>query len=114
MPISISVDGDGTYPADKVHDLVAPVLRDQVDMVVGSRLISEPTIMKAPNRLGNWLFRMRLNRVFGCHLTDILSGYRVMTREFVRCICVLSDGFQIETEMTIQALYHKMRIIEYR
>ncbi len=110
--VYIMVDGDGTYPADKVHDLLAPVLRDQADMAVGSRLTSEATIMKAPNRLGNWFFKVSINSVFGCRLTDILSGYRVMTRDFVRSMCALSDGFQIETELTIQALHHKMRIVE--
>ncbi len=110
--IYIMVDGDMTYPPDKVHELLDPVLQDQADMVVGSRFLSSATVMKAPNRLGNWLFRASINSIFGCRLTDILSGYRIMTHEFVRNISVLSDGFQIETELTIQALHHKMRIIE--
>jgi glycosyltransferase involved in cell wall biosynthesis len=110
--IYIMVDGDMTYPSDKVHELLAPVLRGQADMAVGSRLLSSATSMKVPNRLGNWFFRVSLNSIFGCRLTDILSGYRVMTRNFVRSISVLSEGFQIETELTIQALYHKMRIVE--
>ena len=110
--VYVMVDGDGTYPADKVHDLLAPVLRDQADMAVGSRLTSEATIMKGPNRLGNWFFKMSINSIFGCRLTDILSGYRIMSREFIRSISALSDGFQIETELTIQALHHKMRIVE--
>lgn len=110
--IYIMVDGDKTYPADKVHDLLSPVLQNQADMVVGSRLMSQSSMMKTPNRLGNWIFRISLNSIFGCRLTDILSGYRVMTREFVRSISVLSDGFQIETEITIQALHQKMRIVE--
>jgi glycosyltransferase involved in cell wall biosynthesis len=110
--IYIMVDGDMTYPSDRVHELLSPVLRDQADMVVGSRFMSSDTTMKAPNRLGNWFFRVSINSIFGCRLTDILSGYRVMTREFIRSITVLSEGFQIETELTIQALYHKMRLVE--
>jgi glycosyltransferase involved in cell wall biosynthesis len=110
--IYIMVDGDMTYPSEKVHHLLSPVLRDQADMVVGSRMMSPATRMKAPNRIGNWFFRVSLNSIFGSHLTDILSGYRVMTRHFVRSVAVLSDGFQIETELTIQALHHKMRIVE--
>jgi glycosyltransferase involved in cell wall biosynthesis len=110
--IFIIIDGDSTYPVDKVHHLLSPVLRDEADMAVGSRFMSESSVMGTPNRLGNWIFRISLNSIFGCHLTDILSGYRVMTRDFVRSISVLSDGFQIETEMTIQALHQKMRIIE--
>jgi len=110
--IYVMVDGDMTYPSNKVHDLLSPVLRGEADMVVGSRLLSSATMMKVPNRLGNWFFRVTINSIFGCSLTDILSGYRVMTREFVRSIAILSDGFQIETELTIQALHHKMRIME--
>jgi len=68
--------------------------------------------MKVTNQLGNVFFRIAINRIFGSRLTDILSGYRVMTREFVRSIVILSEGFQIETELTIQALHHKMRIVE--
>lgn len=110
--IYIMVDGDMTYPSDKIHELLSPVLMGQADMVVGSRLLSSATMMKVPNQLGNVLFRIAINRIFGTTLTDILSGYRVMTREFVRSIVILSEGFQIETELTIQALHHKMRIVE--
>lgn len=110
--IYIMVDGDMTYPSDKIHELLSPVLLGQADMVVGSRLLSSATMMKVPNQLGNVLFRIAINRTFGSSLTDILSGYRVMTREFVRSIVILSEGFQIETELTIQALHHKMRIVE--
>jgi glycosyltransferase involved in cell wall biosynthesis len=110
--IYIMVDGDMTYPSDRVHELLSPVSRDHADMVVGSRFMSSDTSMKAPNRLGNWFFRVSINGIFGCRLTDILSGYRVMTREFVRSIAVLSEGFQIETELTIQALHQRMRIVE--
>lgn len=110
--IYVMVDGDMTYPSDKIHDLLSPVLVGRADMVVGSRLLSPATAMKVPNHLGNVLFRVTINRIFGSNLTDILSGYRVMTREFVRAIVLLSEGFQIETELTIQALHHKMRIVE--
>jgi len=110
--IYIMVDGDMTYPPDKVHELLSPVLLGQAEMVVGSRLSSSATMMKIPNQLGNVFFRIAINRIFGSSLTDILSGYRVMTREFVRSIVILSEGFQIETELTIQALHHKMRIVE--
>lgn len=110
--IYIMVDGDMTYPPDKIHELLSPVLIGQADMVVGSRLQSSATTMKVPNQLGNVLFRVTINRIFGSNLTDILSGYRVMTREFVRTIVLLSEGFQIETELTIQALHHNMRIVE--
>lgn len=110
--IYIMVDGDGTYPAERVHDLLGPVLSGNADMVVGSRLLSNSSEMKMLNRLGNWLFRVSVNNIFDSNLTDILSGYRVMTREFVRMVPILSEGFQIETELTIQALHARVRIIE--
>jgi hypothetical protein len=88
------------------------VLKGEADMVVGSRLLSKSSYMKLINRAGNWLFLASLNVVFGARLSDILSGYRVMTREFVRSVPVFSEGFQIETELTIQALHHRMRIVE--
>lgn len=110
--IYIMVDGDSTYPADKVHDLLCPILKGEADMVVGSRLLSRATTMKSLNRFGNLMFRMSLNSIFNCRLTDILSGYRIMTRHFVRTISLLSEGFQVETELTIQALHHHMRIVE--
>lgn len=110
--VYIMVDGDCTYPADQVHALLKPVLNGEADMVVGSRLLSKESDMKTLNRFGNALFLLSLNTIFGCHLTDILSGYRVMTRDFIRKIPVLSEGFQIETELTIEALHHHMRIIE--
>lgn len=110
--IYIMVDGDTTYPANRVHDMLNPVLKGEADMVVGSRLLSKSSYMKLLNRIGNWLFLTSLNTVFGTGLTDILSGYRVMTREFVRGVPVFSEGFQIETELTIQALHHRMRVVE--
>ncbi|WHZ28835.1 MAG: hypothetical protein OJF51_003633 [Nitrospira sp.] len=110
--IYIMVDGDMTYPPDKIHELLSPVLLGRADMVVGSRLLSSATMMKVPNQLGNLFFRRAINTTFGSNLTDILSGYRVMTRDLVRSIAILSEGFQIETELTIQALHHKMRIVE--
>lgn len=110
--VYVMVDGDATYPADKVHDLLEPALKGTADMVVGSRLLSASSEMKVLNRFGNRLFLLTLNTVFGARLTDILSGYRVMTREFVRTVPVLSRGFQIEAELTIQALHQGMRIAE--
>jgi len=110
--IYIMVDGDSTYPADRIHALLSPVLEGKADMVVGSRLMSARSEMKNLNWWGNRLFLFAVNTTFGCRLTDILSGYRVMTREFVRSMPILSKGFQIEAELTIEALHFDMRIIE--
>jgi glycosyltransferase involved in cell wall biosynthesis len=110
--IYVMVDGDATYPASKVHELLAPVIERRADMTVGSRLLDDRSDMKGLNRLGNRLFLLAVNLIFHSKLTDILSGYRAMTREFVRSIPVLTSGFQIETELTIQALDCHMRIVE--
>lgn len=110
--IYVLVDGDSTYPANKVHDLLQPVLNGTADMVVGSRLLDKSSEMKQVNLAGNRLFLYVVNMIFGSSLTDILSGYRVMTREFLRTIPVLSSGFQIETELSIQALHKGMRVFE--
>lgn len=111
--IYIMVDGDGTYPASRVVDLIAPVLTDRADMVVGVRLEPESgSEFRAANRAGNWLLRKAFNAVFGAHISDLLSGYRVMTRAFVRQVPMLSAGFEVETELSILALERSFRTVE--
>lgn len=111
--IYLMVDGDGTYPAASVHDLLRPVLNDDADMVVGSRLHHESdSRFRLLNRFGNALFLWILNRLFHVRLTDILSGYRAFNRRFVKDIPVFSRGFEIETELTIKALQRGHRVME--
>lgn len=103
--IYIMVDGDDTYPADIVHNLIDPILRERADMVVGSRLLNRvDSDFKRLNMFGNIFFLKVLNTIFNVKLTDILSGYRAMTRELVQDTPILSTGFEIETEITIRAL----------
>jgi glycosyltransferase involved in cell wall biosynthesis len=79
--IYVMVDGDSTYPADKVHDLIRPIEEDTADMVIGSRLHSESkSQFKSLNRFGNKLFLFLLNNIFRVRLTDLLSGYRAFNR----------------------------------
>jgi len=111
--IYIMVDGDGTYPASNVHALLAPVLSNDADMVIGSRL--SPTSQSAfrlPNRMGNRIFLFLAHRLFDTRISDMLSGYRVFNREIVKQLPLLSPGFQIETELTIKALQRGYRIVE--
>lgn len=118
--IYVLVDGDDTYPAEAVTSLITPVANHNADMVVGDRLSS--TYFKENKRLmhnsGNRLVRGLINTLFRSDIKDVLSGYRAFSREFVKNFPVLSDGFEIETEMTIHALDRKYRIeelpIEYR
>ncbi|MDQ1611700.1 MAG: hypothetical protein QOG00_1631 [Pyrinomonadaceae bacterium] len=111
--IYIMVDGDGTYPPAEVHALVEPVLRDEADMVVGSRLHDESSSQfKSLNRAGNKLFLSVLNSVFKVKITDMLSGYRVFSRRFVKGVPLFGGGFETETELTIKALERGYRVVE--
>ncbi len=111
--IYILVDGDDTYPAEDVTSLIAPILDDTADIVVGSRLNSMTnSAFRLRNRLGNMFFRKTINVLFKTNLTDILSGYRAMSRDFVKRMQILARGFEIETELTIMALNRGFRIVE--
>ncbi len=111
--IYIMVDGDGTYPASDVKRLLEPVLSNDADMVVGSRLSPSSRSQFRPlNRLGNQLFLFITKKLFNVRINDMLSGYRVFNREIVKQLPLLSAGFEIETELTIKALERGYRIIE--
>lgn len=109
----VMVDGDNTYPADYVHKLLEPVLSEDADMSVGARLSNYSTKSFRPlHVLGNNLVRFLVNWAAKAQLTDIMSGYRVFNRRVVKYIPVLSSGFEVETEMTIQTLYYRLKIVE--
>lgn len=116
----IMVDGDDTYPMECAPQMVEKVLEYNSDMVVGDRLSSTYfTENKRPfHNLGNSLVRSSINHLFGCKIKDIMTGFRAFSYEFVKTFPVLSTGFEIETEMTIHAVYNKMQIdnviIDYR
>ncbi len=111
--VYVMVDGDGTYPPAEVHRLVEPVLKDEADMGVGSRLHDESeSQFKSLNRLGNRLFLSVLNYTFKVRITDMLSGYRAFNRRFVKGVPLFGGGFEIETELTIKALERGYRIVE--
>jgi glycosyltransferase involved in cell wall biosynthesis len=111
--VYVMVDGDDTYPASEVHRLLAPVVNNEADMVVGSRLHADSqSTFKLLNLLGNRAFLAALNTFFGARLTDILSGYRVFSREFVKGVTLLGGGFEVETELTIKAVEGRFRIAE--
>jgi hypothetical protein len=111
--IYIMVDGDGTYPAAAVHELIAPILNRDADMVDGSRLHHQArSEFRLLNRFGNRLYQMVLNWLFHVRLTDILSGYRAFSRRLVKDLPLFAGGFEIETEMTIKTLQRGYRIVE--
>ena len=109
----VMVDGDDTYPAEKVHELLAPILAEDADMVVGSRLETHAAASFRPLHVaGNNLVRALVNLPTHSHLKDIMSGYRAFSRRLVDRLPVVASGFDIETEMTVQAVYYQMKIVE--
>jgi glycosyltransferase involved in cell wall biosynthesis len=119
--VYVLADADMTYPAEQVHELIDPVMRGDVDMVVGDRHSGghyAKENKRALHGLGNRLVQQIINRMFNARLVDIMSGYRVFNRQFVKTYPILVEGFQIETDMTLHALYRRFRIkeipIDYR
>lgn len=110
--IFILVDGDDTYFAEDVYKLIEPIKNGQADMVVGNRLLQGRSGFSSTHRFGNMVFKYLLNYLFNARFADILSGYRVMTREFYKNIPLLAKGFEIETELTLQSLERNFHIIE--
>jgi glycosyltransferase involved in cell wall biosynthesis len=111
--VYVLVDGDGTYAAGSVHRLMAPILAGETDMVIGSRLHREShSAFRFLNRFGNRSFLWLINSIFRVKLTDVLSGFRAFSRQFVKGIPLFGGGFEIETELTIKALYRGYRLLE--
>lgn len=102
--IYVLVDGDATYDAPSVRRMITELLAERLDMVVGSRVDQEEAAYRAGHRTGNKLLTSFVASVFGPTFKDMLSGYRVFSRRFVKSFPVLSGGFEIETELTIHAL----------
>ncbi|HEX2933984.1 MAG TPA: glycosyltransferase family 2 protein [Bacteroidales bacterium] len=113
--IYIMVDGDNTYPASEVHKLLDPVMDGGYFMAIGDRhsngtYASENK--RAFHNLGNNMVKFLINRLFNSRLNDIMTGYRVFNRYFVKNYPVLCQGFELETEMSIFALNNKLAIKE--
>ena len=108
----IMVDGDDTYPMDSAPEMADLVLHRNADMVVGDRLSSTYfTENRRPfHNFGNSLVRSTINRLFNCDVKDIMTGFRAFSYDFVKTCPVLSQGFEIETEMTIHAVCHRMQV----
>jgi glycosyltransferase involved in cell wall biosynthesis len=109
----VLVDGDSTYPAEHVHRLLEPLRLGKADMVVGARLENHSAHSFPKLHLfGNKLVSNLVNWVSGSNLTDIMSGYRAFSRQVVKRIPVVSSGFEIETDLTLQVLYYRLKIAE--
>lgn len=108
-------DADSTYPAEQLAELARPVAEGRADMAVGDRHSSgayERANKRAGHGTGNRVVASLINRLFRARLADILSGYRVFSREFVANFPILSGGFEIETEITLHALDKRFRVVE--
>jgi glycosyltransferase involved in cell wall biosynthesis len=102
--VYVLVDGDATYDAPSAPGMIEKLVDERLDMVVAARLDREVTAYRRGHRAGNRLLTGFVAHMFGRSFTDMLSGYRVFSRRFVKSFPILSGGFEIETELTIHAL----------
>jgi glycosyltransferase involved in cell wall biosynthesis len=111
--VYVMVDGDGTYHASEARELIEPILRGQAEMVIGARWMKNSrSKARVINLMGNQLFRMIVNALFGAGLNDILSGYRAFSHEFVKEVRLTGGGFETEAEITIKAVIGGWRVVE--
>jgi glycosyltransferase involved in cell wall biosynthesis len=109
----IMVDGDDTYPAERVGALLEPVVSGEADMSIGSRIMAgSSSDIRFLNWIGNKFFKRVINSIFGTDLTDILSGYRCMNRRLVKSLPLFVKGFEVEAEITIKSLERGFRLVE--
>ena len=110
--VYVLVDGDATYDAPSAPVMIEKLVSGHLDMVVGLRVDQSVAAYRPGHRTGNWMLTTFLASVFGEAFKDILSGYRVFSRRFVKSFPVLSDGFEIETELSVHALELAMPVAE--
>src|SRR5262245_42137631 len=110
--IYVLVDGDATYDAPSARAMIARLIEDRLDMVVAARVEEDEAAYRRGHRTGNRLLTGFVASVFGATFGDILSGYRVFSRRFVKSFPVLSRGFEIETELTVHALELELAVAE--
>ena len=109
----VMVDGDDTYPAESVFELLKPVINEKADMVVGARLKTHTKkAFRSFHVLGNNTVKFLINKIFRCNLKDIMSGYRAFNDKVLSHLPLVAHGFDIETEMTLQCLYYNYVIEE--
>lgn len=112
--VYVMVDGDATYDVSEVRRLIALMAEGNLDMVVGSRVDdgADAQTYRRGHRFGNALLTGAVARLFGGHLSDMLSGYRVFSRRYAKSFPAVSEGFEIETELTVHALELRMPFAE--
>jgi glycosyltransferase involved in cell wall biosynthesis len=110
--VFVLVDGDDTYDASSAPKLIERLLADSLDMVSATRVETSQAAYRAGHRLGNSVLTGVVVRIFGNRLSDMLSGFRVFSRRFVKSFPALASGFEIETELTVHALELRLPIAE--
>jgi glycosyltransferase involved in cell wall biosynthesis len=110
--IYVMIDGDNTYHAPSAPGLIQKLLDEKLDMVVGSRVDQEEAAYRLGHRFGNRVLTGFVARLFGERFKDILSGYRVFSRRYVKSFPALAKGFETETELTVHALELRMPVAE--
>jgi glycosyltransferase involved in cell wall biosynthesis len=110
--IYVMVDGDATYDANSVQLMIDKMIAERLDMVTGVRKSHLQEAYRAGHRFGNIIFSLLIAKIFGDRISDLLSGYRVFSRRFVKSFPALSGEFEIETELTVHALELRMAIDE--
>ncbi|WP_331458808.1 MULTISPECIES: glycosyltransferase [unclassified Sphingopyxis] len=106
--IYIMCDADETYDAEAAPDLIRQLVDGGFDMVVGTRVDTSGTAYRPAHRFGNWMLTSLVRAIFGGGFSDMLSGYRAFSKRFVKSFPQMSQGFEIETELTIHALQLEM------
>jgi len=110
--VYLMVDGDATYDAASAPLMVNTLIDESLDMVVAKRISTDKSAYRSGHRLGNRLLTGTVSRIFGRQMTDILSGYRAMSRRFVKSFPAMSEHFGIETELTVHALQLRVPVQE--
>ena len=110
--IYVLVDGDATYDAASAPKMIQALLTEPLDMVNGARVTDIEKAYRPGHKFGNWLLTSMVAWIFGNRISDMLSGYRVMSRRYVKSFPALSAGFETETELTVHALELRMPITE--
>ncbi len=110
--VYVLVDGDATYDAPSAPQMIDKLVADRLDMVVATRVDRDEKAYRRGHRAGNLLLTGFVTHIFGRAFTDILSGYRVFSRRFVKSFPILSGGFEIETELTVHALELELPVDE--
>ncbi|MGE0551297.1 MAG: glycosyltransferase family 2 protein [Kofleriaceae bacterium] len=110
--VYVMVDGDDTYDASVAPELVSKLVDDNLDMVVGRRVETHQAAYRAGHRLGNAVLTGLVRKLFAARIADMLSGYRVFSRRFVKSFPSFSREFEIETELTVHAMQMQMPVAE--